>query len=229
MQQTTNLGLELYEATDNANLLDGYNSSMRKIDAHEGTQDGLITLAQSTANSATAAATAADGKADSALDAAAVADGKAVSAASAASQALGQLNGVNVQMITTSDFNTWFELPSDSYIDTNFEYEVEGVAFTTETHATLVIYIHGRTRVLASADFDHFHPLFKLKNWKDTEISDTSVASMDQYTFPVELHLSSSNPDVIRFVIYSGGGSFTPPQWGLTISACMVLQLVPKV
>ena len=115
MQQTTNLGLELYEPTDNANLLDGYNVSMRKIDAHEGTQDGLITLAQSTANNAAMAAATADGKATAAASAASdaataasTADGKAIAAQTAAAQALTQLNNAHFYHLTNADRgNKW--------------------------------------------------------------------------------------------------------------------------
>lgn len=113
MQETTNLDLELYEATDNANLLDGYNASMRKIDAHEGTQDGLITLAQNTANSASTAATnaataaaTADAKATDAATAAATADTKATSALANAAQALAQLGGMHLEHIHYEDENT---------------------------------------------------------------------------------------------------------------------------
>lgn len=113
MQQTTNIALELYEATDNANLLDGYNSSMRKIDAHEGTQDGLITLAQSTANSAMSAATAADDnadeaktEADAAVATANAADAKATTAGTNATQALTQLGGSHFYHIKNEDMGT---------------------------------------------------------------------------------------------------------------------------
>ena len=113
MQQTTNLSLELYEATDNANLLDGYNASMRKIDAHEGTQDGLITLAQNTANAAATAATAADAravtadaKATDATTAAGTAQETASSAATAAASALTQLGGMHIQHIHNDDQGT---------------------------------------------------------------------------------------------------------------------------
>lgn len=113
MQQTTNLALELYEATDNANLLDGYNASMRKIDAHEGTQDGLITLAQSTANSAMNAATAADDnadeaktEADAAVATANAADTKATTAGNNANQALIQLSGSHFYHIKNDEMGT---------------------------------------------------------------------------------------------------------------------------
>lgn len=113
MQQTTNLHLELYEATDNANLLDGYNASMRIIDSHEGTQDGLITLAQNTANSASTAATnaataaaTADTKAVAAQTAATGAQTDATSALTNAAQALVQLGGVHIEHIHHTDEGT---------------------------------------------------------------------------------------------------------------------------
>ena len=110
MQQTTNLDLELYEATDNANLLDGYNSSMRKLDARDGElstlinglsatvqlYDGRITTAQQAADSASATAgSAADDAADAKTD--------AESALSSATQALADLGGMEFDHITPTD------------------------------------------------------------------------------------------------------------------------------
>lgn len=110
MQQTTNLDLELYEATDNANLLDGYNASMRKIDARDGElatlisglnatvqqYDGRITTAQQTATGAAAtASSAATDAADAKTDAA--------SALSSATQALADLGGMEFDHITPTD------------------------------------------------------------------------------------------------------------------------------
>lgn len=88
MQQTDNLDLELYEATDNANLLDGYNSSMRKIDTKSGQVDTLISALSTTVTGYDARITAAQTAADTADGKAVVADGKAVAAQTDATTAM---------------------------------------------------------------------------------------------------------------------------------------------
>lgn len=87
MQETTNLRLELYEPTDNANLLDGYNASMRKIDQRDGEISTLISGLSSTVTSYDGRITSAQNTATNAATAAATADGKAVAAAAKADAA----------------------------------------------------------------------------------------------------------------------------------------------
>lgn len=148
MQETTNLDLELYEATDNANLMDGYNNSMRKIDTHVGTQDGLITLAQNTANTASTAATAAAADASTALSTATTAASTATSAATAADAAQATADSINATLTqfmaqpfadkyetlsgTTSGGNTW-------------SCECHTFQFGTGTHPLQITEIRGRT------------------------------------------------------------------------------------
>lgn len=60
MQQTDRLDLELYEPTDNANLMDGYNASMRKIDQRDGEVSLLITALGTTVQGFDGRITAAD-------------------------------------------------------------------------------------------------------------------------------------------------------------------------
>lgn len=98
MQQTDNLDLELYEATDNANLLDGYNASMRKLDQRDGEVSTLIT-------GLNAAVTNAQSDATQALTDAATADGKAVTADGKATTAQTTIDIFKAQPYTLTSTN----------------------------------------------------------------------------------------------------------------------------
>lgn len=95
MQNTTNFNLELYEANDNANLLDGYNASMEKIDAQ-------LLVNQNNATAASAAAAAAQNAAESATTAAGNASSAAASAKATADQAASDVAGANSQIAQLS-------------------------------------------------------------------------------------------------------------------------------
>lgn len=124
MQQTDRLGLELYEATDNANLLDGYNASMRALDTRDGEVSVLITAASTAAAAAGTAASSAQTDATAALTAAAAAGTAASAAQTDATAALTNLGGTRIEFIEETDKGTkWTEL-SSSYLvsgETNFD------------------------------------------------------------------------------------------------------------
>lgn len=174
MQQTTNLDLELYEATDNANLLDGYNASMRKIDAHEGTQDGLITLAQSTANSANTAAT-------NATTAAATADAKAVAAQADATTALTQLGGNKITAFDENSWNNLFTIPANSRIKAGSNKLVEGILLEREVNGVkedlFIGYINVVIGSVTAADAEQYLKLMQFTDY----VRPTGLGSSEIY------------------------------------------------
>lgn len=87
MQNTSNYQLPTYEATDNANLLDGYNEAMDKIDAQMKANNDATVIAATAASNANQAATSAESKATAAQTSAASAKSAASSAESKASAA----------------------------------------------------------------------------------------------------------------------------------------------
>lgn len=105
MQETTNLGLELYEPTDNANLEDGYNVSMRKLDQRDGEVSTLISALNTTVSSFDGRITNAQSDATSALTIGTEAAATAGTAATNATQALTQLAGAHFDHIANSDLN----------------------------------------------------------------------------------------------------------------------------
>ena len=179
MQQTANLDLELYEATDNANLLDGYNASMRKIDTRDGEistlisalnttvtgYDTRITTAQSTADGAATAAS-------NAASAAATADGKAVAAQADATAAqadataaLTALAGQTLEVIGDADKGTkWSTIDQSSYIDET-KTTLNGVIVETATAAVAILHVglewSSTGTVAATAT-----PVIRLRDWE---------------------------------------------------------------
>lgn len=67
MQETTNIGLKTYEASDPTDWLADFNYNMNKIDESVGTQNTSIATVTSTANQANSTATLANTTANSAL------------------------------------------------------------------------------------------------------------------------------------------------------------------
>lgn len=232
---TTHYNLDKYEGTDRPNLRDQYNAAMDKIDNALNTQAGNIAAAATTAATAASAAATADAKAvtaqgdaTTALNLAGQAQADANAASYDANLALTQLDGNSIHIITRNDFNKWFSIPAGSYVDPAIEYEIEGIAIQNPTHTTMLVNIHAHTRILQAADWDTMHPLFEIKDLKSTEITDASVVSLEQFSYPVEVHVKSNNPSMIQFVTYSGGSPSYIPPYGLTISANLILQLVPR-
>lgn len=109
MQNTANYQLPTYEATDNANLLDGYNEAMDKIDAQMKANSDATVVAATAANNAQQAASTAATNATAALENASAAvntanaasqlattaQGTAEAASTAASQAQSTANSAN--------------------------------------------------------------------------------------------------------------------------------------
>lgn len=87
MQNTANYMLPTYEATDNANLLDGYNEAMDKIDLQMKNNADAVVVAATAANNAKTAADAAQSAAEETRDLAESANSAAQAAQSAASTA----------------------------------------------------------------------------------------------------------------------------------------------
>lgn len=204
MQQTTNLGLELYEATDNANLLDGYNASMRKIDVHEGTQDGLITLAQSTANSAMTAAGTADGKAESATSIANAASVAAAAADAKATTALEALGGDVIEFIDSSDWNTLFELAPNSRLNTSAAHDIHGVMITngSRNETILIASIEFSILPISQSDAEAFLNIVKFRNYESASM--TVTGTYNQWP------MSNYSPNVIQALnLYTDGSSTT--------------------
>lgn len=202
MQQTTNLALELYEATDNANLLDGYNLSMRKIDNHVGTQDGLITLAQSTANSAITAAGTADGKAESATSIANAASAAAAAADAKATEALESLGGDVIEFIDSSDWSTLFELAPNSRLNTTDQTkEVHGLKITnTARNETLfVLTLSFYINPITQSDAEKFLNIVKFKDYKSKQ------------TAYAQWPMSNFSPNVTQIVNISNDGTNNIP------------------
>ena len=170
MQQTTNLNLELYEATDNANLLDGYNSSMRKLDAHEGTQDGLITLAQSTANSASSTANAANAtaaeantRAAGAATAAGNAQTDATQALTDATQALTQLGGLHIEHIHQDDKGTkWTQ---QSWANSSCIFNGLVLYDEEDRHGILIASYKASSTGTTTGDAWQLHSVARLADW----------------------------------------------------------------
>lgn len=171
MQQTDNLDLELYEPTDNANLLDGYNASMRKLDQRDGEVSTLITglnaavtLAQADATQALADAATADGKA-------VVADGKAVVADGKATQALAALAGYELDHIETSDLNTKFTMATDTIADTTgLSFHAILLKIPGTTSALMIGRLAFKTnRQITADDRDQQLPAITLTDWSEIE------------------------------------------------------------
>ena len=87
MQNTANYMLPTYEATDNANLLDGYNEAMDKIDLQMKNNADAVVVAATAANNAKTAADAAQSAAEETRDLAESANSAAQAAQSTASTA----------------------------------------------------------------------------------------------------------------------------------------------
>lgn len=140
MQQTANLDLELYEATDNANLLDGYNSSMRKIDTRDGEISTLITALGTSVTNLDTRVTTAQSTADGAASAASTADGKAVSAQTDATAALTALAGVSLDFIHNTDKGTKWSTITDTHVDPT-KTIFEGIVFTAGQESILMAHL----------------------------------------------------------------------------------------
>lgn len=174
MQQTTNLDLELYEATDNANLLDGYNSSMRKIDARDGElstlisglnatvqlYDGRITTAQQTADGAAATAGAASA-------AATAADGRATTALANAAAALAGLGGAVIHKIGPSELGTEWTLADNAFYNVDFHAVI--IEFPSDEIDSFMlghVQAHLNGTIPATDPAYQDHSIINLANWK---------------------------------------------------------------
>lgn len=85
-QVTKNLGIKLYDATDEPGLIAGYVTAMTILD-EAASKAGIDQAARAMAAAADVKATTADGKAEAAAEAASIADGKATTAGTTAEAA----------------------------------------------------------------------------------------------------------------------------------------------
>lgn len=221
MQQTDNLDLELYEPTDNANLLDGYNASMRKLDQRDGELSTLITglnaavtLAQADATQALADAATADGKA-------VVADGKAVAANTA-------LGGNTIRMITNADFSTLFSIPQGSAGDfTTAPFDIYGLLIENATNGGLLI-LHMQFTVtaaaLAAAKNNEEQPLLTLNGWQGdfTRYNENPVEITGVYTDTEVFITMRNNQSLIEFQWFGADITLTDPA---TVSADIIFKI----
>lgn len=228
MQQTDNLDLELYEPTDNANLLDGYNASMRKLDQRDGELSTLITglnaavtLAQADATQALTDAATADGKAVAAQTAAATADGKAVAANTA-------LGGNSIRMITNADFGTLFSIPQGSAGDfTTSPYDIYGLLIENATMGGLLL-LHMQFTVtaaaLAAAKNNVEQPLLTLNGWQgDFSRYNENPVEITGVTTATEVFITMrNNQTLIEFQWFGADITVTDPS---TVSADIIFKI----
>lgn len=173
MRETTNLHLEIYEPTDNANLEDGYNASMRKIDLRDGEISTLITALNTTVTSF-------DGRITQAQTDASNASSLATTAAADASQALALAEGLEVHRITKEGFGTDWTIAADANIDTTKRFALEGeILFDPATGKgfALVHYDWYLRDTIPSPIQAFVHrQLFTLTNWTlDTSVETSRV------------------------------------------------------
>lgn len=174
MQQTPNLDLELYEPTDNANLEDGYNASMRKLDQRDGEISTLISALNTTVNSFDGRITAADAAATAAGTAAATADGKATAAGTAAAtadgkaaQALTQLGGLHFEHIHNTDAGSKFTV--GSWADKTCVFNALVLYDEDEGHGLLIGEFWAESNSSTSTTAWDAHPIVTLRDWgRDT-------------------------------------------------------------
>lgn len=196
MQQTDNLDLELYEATDNANLLDGYNASMRKIDQRDGEISTLITALNTTVTGYDGRITAAQSDATQALADAATADGKAVAAQTDATKALSDLAGTKITYIDSSDFTDWFTIPTGSKIlsDTDACY-IRGVVMESEADTIMIVHMQLHVGPIATTEYNTALPLINLNGWVNAE------------SFPQQIPNTAYNEDTYNYLSLSSSAN----------------------
>lgn len=228
MQQTDNLDLELYEPTDNANLLDGYNASMRKLDQRDGEVSTLISGLNASVALASQGVELAQTTAENAATAAATADGKAVVADSKATSAAAALNGNNIKMITNADFSTLFSIPQGSAGDfTTFPFDIYGLLIENATNGGLLM-LHMQftitTAAMASSMNNVEQPLLTLSGWQGdfNRYNENPVTITGVYTNTEVFITMRNNQSLIEFQWFGDDLTLTDPA---TVSADIIFKI----
>lgn len=232
MQQTPNLDLELYEPTDNANLEDGYNRSMRKLDQRDGEVSTLIAALNTTvqgydtriATAETNAATAATAASEAAT-AAATADSKATAAgttaataAGNAAQALTQLGGVHFEHIHNDDRGTKWQV--GAWASNTCVFNAMIIYDETEGHGLLIGEFWAASNNSTGTTAWEAHNVVQLRDWgRDTsegheDYGYVRVVNNDWANAATVSRLDANGN--LYWTVFTGASSSLPAQEGVT-------------
>lgn len=221
MQQTTNLDLELYEATDNANLLDGYNASMRKIDLNAGETSVLISALNVTVQGFDDRISTAQSTAETAATAAST-------AATAATAANNALNGNKIRIVTNDDMGTLFAIPQNSAGDfVNYPYDIYGTLIEN-TDGTAILEMHMQFTATAAALADGMNnveqPLLTIIGYLGdyNRYNENPVMITGVYSDTEVVISQRNNQNAIEFQWFGDNTGLTDPA---TVSADIILKL----